>query len=330
MSNLTKNLSVAAVLTATTNALAIAQTAPLPEPKAQQMTDAYYSAFGDNHSRAVHAKGILFEGTFTPDPAARSITKAKLFALSTAAVLGRFSNFTGIPTIPDNIGDATPRGLALKFTVPGDSEVDIVMHSFDGFPVKTAAEFAQLLVAIGASGKDAPKPTPLDKYLASHPIAKTFLTTQKSPPVSFATTSFFGVNSLKFTNEQGQPTYIRYRVMPVAGEQYLDAAALKTKDANYLQSDIKERLAKGPVSFIWYAQIAEKGDIIDDPSIAWPTTRKLVKLGTVTITGLVPDEASADRKTLFLPGNLPDGMQTADRMLDVRNAAYPLSFRHRQ
>jgi hypothetical protein len=53
--------------------------------------------------------------------------------------------------------------------------------------------------------------------------------------------------------------------MPVAGEQYLDAAALETKDANYLQSDIKERLAKGPVSFIWYAQIAEKGDIIDDP-----------------------------------------------------------------
>jgi hypothetical protein len=31
-----------------------------------------------------------------------------------------------------------------------------------------------------------------------------------------------------------------------------------------------------------------------------------------------------------LPGNLPDGMQTADRMLDVHNAAYPLSFRHRQ
>jgi catalase len=115
MINSTTTLSVAAVLTATTNALAIAQ-APLPEPKAQQMTDAYYSAFGDNHSRAVHAKGIMFEGTFTPDLAARSVTKAKLFALSTAAMLGRFSNFTGIPTIPDNVGDATPRGLALKFT----------------------------------------------------------------------------------------------------------------------------------------------------------------------------------------------------------------------
>jgi catalase len=329
MSNLPKSLFVAAVLTAT-NVLAIAQTAPLHEPKAQQMTDAYYSAFGDNHSRAVHAKGILFEGTFTPDPSARSITKAKLFALSTAAVVGRFSDFTGIPTIPDNIGDANPRGLALKFYVPGDSEVDIVMHSFDGFPVKTAAEFAQLLVAIGASGKDVPKPTALDKFLATHPIAKTFLTTQKPPPVSYATTAFFGVNSLKFTNAEGESTYVRYRVMPVAGEHYLDAAALKTKDANYLQSEIKQRLAKGPASFIWYAQIAENGDIVDDPSIAWSTSRKLVKLGTVTITGLVPDEASADRETLFLPGNLPDGMQVADPMLNVRNAAYPLSFRHRQ
>ena len=48
------------------------------------------------------------------------------------------------------------------------------------------------------------------------------------------------------------------------------------------------------------------------------------------IPRFMTDEASADRKTLFLPGNLPDGMQTADRMLDVRNAAYPLSFRHRQ
>ena len=245
-------------------------------------------------------------------------------------MLGAFPNFTGIPTIPDNIGDATPRGLALKFTVPGDSEIDIVMHSFDGFPVKTAAEFAQLLVAIGDSGKDAPKPTPLDEYLAGHPIAKTFLTTQKPPPVSFATTAFFGVNSLEFINVQGQSTHVRYRVMPVAGEQYLDTVALESKDANYLESEIKETLAKGPAGFVWYAQIAEAGDLIDDPSIAWPTARKLVKLGTVTITALVPDQASGDRKTLFLPGNLPDGMQTADRMLDVRNASYPLSFRHRQ
>jgi catalase len=53
-------------------------------PTGQQMTDAMYAAFGDNHSRAVHAKGTMVEGTFTPDPAARSLSKAKLFMVPTA------------------------------------------------------------------------------------------------------------------------------------------------------------------------------------------------------------------------------------------------------
>ena len=301
-----------------------------PTPTGQQMTNAMYTAFGDNHSRAVHAKGILMQGTFTPDPAARSITKAKLFTSQETTVLARFSDFTGIPTIPDNTMDANPRGMAVKFNVPDDSEVDVVMHSFDGFPTRTSAEFRELLIAVGTSGKGVPKPTSLDTFLASHPIAKTFLTTQKEPPVSYATTAFFGVNSFKFTNSQGQSTYVRYRFVPEAGEHYLDAAALTTKDANYLQTEIKERLDKEPVTFIWYAQVAGPGDVIDDPSIAWPATRTLVRLGVVTITGLVPDQASADKKTLFLPGNLPDGMEAADPMIQVRMEAYPISYRHRQ
>jgi hypothetical protein len=199
MRNVTETLFIVGTCGAFT-VLAIVQA-----PTGQQITDAMYAAFGDNHSRAVHAKGTMVEGTFTPDPAARSLSKAKLFTLSTAKVLGRFSDFTGIPTIPDNIEGASPRGMAVKFSVPGESEVDVVMHNFNGFPTRTSAEFRELLLAVGASGKNAPKPTPLDTFLASHPIAKTFLTTQKSPE-SFATSAFFGVNSIKFTNAQGQPT----------------------------------------------------------------------------------------------------------------------------
>ncbi len=51
-----------------------------------------YTAFGDPRFRAAHAKGILMEGTFTPDPTDRSLTKAKLFTLSNAKALARFSN----------------------------------------------------------------------------------------------------------------------------------------------------------------------------------------------------------------------------------------------
>jgi catalase len=317
------------VVTAFAGLLSLGAGQQPPTPTGQQMNNAFHGAFGDNHSRAVHAKGTLVQGTFTPAPDARAITKAKLFTLANGKVLARFSNFTGIPTIPDNIPDANPRGLGVKFYVPDAAEVDVVMHSFDGFPAHSSAEFRELLLAVGASGKDAPKPTPLDAFLASHPIAKTFLTTQKTP-ASYATAAFYGVNSLKFTDASGRSSFVRYRFVPEAGEQDLDAAALKTRDSNYLQTEILQRLGKGPVRFTWYAQIAEQGDAIEDPAVAWPANRKLVKLGVVTLTGVVPNEAAADKKTLFLPGNLPDGMEAADPMIPVRNESYPLSYRHRQ
>jgi catalase len=299
------------------------------QPKPQAMVDAMHAAFGDNHSRAVHAKGIIVTGTFAPDPAAQKLSKANLFAAGQIPVIARFSNFTGIPTIPDNIGDANPRGFAVKFLPPGETEMDVVAHSFNGFPTKNAEEFRQLLLAVAASGKDAPHPNAIEKFLATHPVAKTFFTTQKPPPVSYATTAFFGVNAFKFTDTAGHSLFVRYRFVPVAGEHYLDAATAKAKGADYLQPELTQRLAKGPVSFDWYAQIAQKGDVIDNPSVAWPETRKLVKLGTVTITA-VADQAKEDHKLLFLPANLPDGIDAADPMLLVRNGAYPLSYRHRQ
>ncbi len=91
-----------------------------------------------------------------------------------------------------------------------------------------------------------------------------------------------------------------------------------------------QRLAKGPVAFDWYAQIAEAGDIIGDPSIAWPESRRLVKLGAVRLDRLAPDPAAADKATMFRPLNVPDGIAPADPMLGIRQAAYPVSFQHRQ
>ena len=153
------------------------------------------------------------------------------------------------------------------------------------------------------------------------------LTSQKSPE-SFATSTYFGVNAFKFTNT-GRANFVRYRLAPVAGEHYLDAAALRAKSAGFLQKDIVRRLAKGPISFDWFAQVASKGDAIDDPSVAWPDSRKLVKLGTITLE-LVIAGRDSDHKLLFLPANTPDGIEAADPMLGIRNGAYPISFNHRQ
>ncbi len=288
-----------------------------------------HGAFGEHHARAVHAKGIVLTGSFVPSPGARTLSKAPLF-LKPTPVIVRFSDFTGIPTIPDNIGDASPRGLAIKFGTVDDAQLDIVSHGFNGFPVKTAAEFGELFRAIAASGPTAAKPTKLDAFLGSHPRAKTFLTTQSPPPVSYATQPYFGVSTFTFTDARGHATAVRYRFVPQAGSHFLDAAAQKAQGPNYLSKEIAARAKAGPIRFDWYAQIAGAGDKLDDPSIAWPDTRKLVKLGTLTITRLGANQAALDKALMFLPNNVPDGIAVADPMIDVRSAAYPVSFSERQ
>jgi catalase len=105
---------------------------------------------------------------------------------------------------------------------------------------------------------------------------------------------------------------------------------LKSAAPDYLQTEIASRVATGKISFDWYAQIAQPGDVLDDPSVAWPESRQLVKLGTVVLTSVDTDQARTDKGLLFLPGQLPDGIEVDDPMIAMRNAAYPISFGARQ
>jgi catalase len=121
-----------------------------------ELVDDLHGAFGEHHERAVHGKGVLLQGRFMPAAKARELSRAALFAGASIPVTVRFSDFTGIPNIPDTDDLANPRGVALKFQLPDGTQTDVVTHSFNGFPVATAGEFGQLLRAIGSSGENAP------------------------------------------------------------------------------------------------------------------------------------------------------------------------------
>jgi catalase len=293
-----------------------------------QLVDALHTAFGNNHSRAVHAKGIILEGDFIPDPEAATLTTAFHLQGNNSKITVRFSDFTGIPDIPDNNGAANPRGLAIKFQSPDGKTTDIVAHSFDGFPTETSDQFRELLLAIGASGTSEAKPTALDKFLGTHPVAKRFLTSQKLP-ASFGTISYFGVNAFEFTNSKDEAHFIRYQFLPEE-EKLLTQEQFEKKDRNYLLDEIKSRIAEKPIAFKLYAQIANKGDVIGNPSIAWPADRKKVLLGTIVIKQLAPNTTLEDKALTYKPNNIPDGIKTADPMLDFRSQAYPISVKERQ
>ena len=126
------------------------------------------------------------------------------------------------------------------------------------------------------SGPGAPSPSPVQQFLGSHPAAAKFVTTPKPVPVSFATQPFFGVNAFAFTNAQGETRYGRYRIVPVAGEQYLSQEDAAKQSPNYLMDELPARLAKGEVQYRLLVQLAEQGDAVDDATAVWPDDRKVV------------------------------------------------------
>ncbi|KSV63466.1 hypothetical protein N185_36080 [Sinorhizobium sp. GW3] len=271
----------------------------------------------------------MVTGTFTPSQEARTLTKASLFTQGELSVIARFSLFAGVPDIPDTANGAAPTGLAVKVMGKDGTDYDFVTDQHNGFVVATSDEFAHFLHLVATSGPSVKHPTPLERFLDTHPVSKHFVETLTSP-ASYATATFFGINSFKFTNAEGKSAFVRYRFVPDAGEHYLKPEELKAMGPDYLQTDIVARIEKKPVRFDWYAQIAEDGDKIEDPSIPWPESRKLVRLGSFAFSGLPNDRATADKQTLFLPGTSHPGIDAADPMLIFRNHTYPISFGERQ
>jgi catalase len=281
--------------------------------------------------RPAHAKGILLSGTFTPSPDAVKLTRAPHAERSSTKVGVRFSDFAGVPNIPDNDPNASPRGFAIRFHLAEHVHTDIIGHSVDGFPAHTAEEFGQLLRAIAASGPNAPKPTPIEQFLGSHPAALAFVQTPKPFPVSFATESYFSATAYKFINREGLETYGRYRIRPESDAAYLDDAAAAKKSANYLFDEIAQRLGKGGIRMRIAVQLAAPGDPVNDSTVHWPKDRRDADFGTFEVSEIVPENDAEQRHIIFDPIPRVDGIEPSDDpLLDVRANLYLMSGRRRR
>ncbi|HEY0257735.1 MAG TPA: catalase family peroxidase [Candidatus Methylacidiphilales bacterium] len=297
----------------------------------EQLVDALVALFGSHPGfRATHAKGIVLKGDFMPSPNAASLSRAAHFQGDRIPVTVRFSNSTGLPTIPDGDPNASPRGLAIKFHLPGDAATDVLGHSFNGFPVGTAEEFLTFLRAVATTPPGAEPSDELKAFLSNHPQALAFAVTPKPAPVSFATISYFGVNAFRFINAAGDVKLGRYFIRPVAGEHYLTPETASTQPPDYLSEEIVARLSTGAAQFRLMIQIAAPGDPTHDASLSWPSDRQEVEAGLLSITETVPDSATLQRSLIFDPVRLTDGIELSDDPLPaVRSGVYSVSYRRR-
>jgi catalase len=285
--------------------------------------------------RPAHAKGMMLTGTFTPAVEAASLTRAPHIASESTPVTVRFSNSTGLPLVPDNDPNANPRGMAIRFHLAEHSHTDIVSHSTDGFPTRTGAEFLEFLKALAASDMAAPSdpanPKPIEVFLGGHPAALAFVQTPKPAPTSFAREAFFGVTAMEFINKDGVRQFGRYRIVPLAGAEHYDDAAVAKKDANYLFDELEKRVAAGPIKFKVMVQLAGVGDVVDDATIHWPEDRPLVELGTLALTAVVENNAPEQKQIIFDPIPRVDGIEPSnDPLLELRAAIYLISGRRRR
>ena len=85
---------------------------------------------------------------------------------------------------------------------------------------------------------------------------------------------------MRFTNQDSVSRYGRYRIVPDAGNDFLDDAAAAATGADYLFDELAERIAKEPIKFRVLVQLTNEEDIVDNATVHWPEDRTNVELGT--------------------------------------------------
>ena len=301
------------------------------DPLSRDTLQAFDDLFGLHPGfRPTHAKGILLSGSFTPSAGVGALTKAPHVNRPSIRIGVRFSDFGGIPTVPDYDENASPRGIAIRFYLAEHEHTDIIAHSVNAFPTRTAEEFLEFLRAIHASGPGTPKPTPVDSFLGSHPAALAFVQAPKPIPTSFAKESFYSVTAYKFINGEGVSNFGRYRIVPTERSEYLEPAEAAKRQPNFLFDEINDRIAHGPVKMRILVQVASKGEIVDDSTVHWEDQHPLVEFGVIELNALVPDEEAAQRQIIFDPIPRVDGIESSgDPLLDPRASLY-LASGHRR
>jgi catalase len=280
--------------------------------------------------RPAHAKGLMCTGTFNPSPGAGDLTRAPHATRPSTPVTVRYSDATGIPTIPDNDpARSGPRGIAIRFHLADHVHTDIVGHSTNGFPVRNGEEFREFLRAAAAAG--AGKPEAMGAFLAAHPNARRFVEAAKPIPVSYAREAFFAVTSFSFVNSDGVSRHGRFRIWPEEGTEYLSNEQAAAKSTNFLFEEIGQRMAKGPIRLGVFVQLAGDGDDVMDSSMPWPDNRPQIHFGTITLTERVNDIEPERRKIIFDPIPRVDGIGTSgDPLSEIRSDLYLLSGRRRR
>jgi catalase len=299
------------------------------DPLAEEVVDAINDVSGVHPGqRAAHARGTVVAGRFEALAAAKALTLAPHMQGGSLRATVRFSNGGGDPGIPDYATEG--RGMAVKVYLPDGLRTDMVALSLPAFFARTPDDFLEFTRARRpdpATGQ--PDMERLGAWLRAHPEAGPAIQAAVSaaPPASYATCAYNGIHTFRWVNGEAVGRFVRLRWEPESGVETLSAEDARARGATYLQDDIATRAG---AAFTLVVTLAEPGDPVDDPTVAWPDSRERVEVGRLELTG--PDtERERDGDVLvFDPTRVVEGIElSGDPILRFRPRAYSVSVERR-
>ena len=294
--------------------------------------------------RPVHVKGY---GAFGYFQTLHSMTPYTMLSFlqnpgQQVPVTVRFSFAVSNKGTPDTSRNV--RGFSTKFYLE-QGIFDLLCNHNPVFLVRDAIRFPESIKALLPSPvNNLIDPERFWSFVARAPEATHFvvrLYSDAGTVKSFRHLPGYSVNTFVWRNAQGARTYVKYRWVPLAGEQVIDrqeAARLASENPDYAGRDLYDALAKGTnVEYGLYVQLmnpqdetALPFDPLDDTKVWNERQYPLRPVGRLVLNRNPDNYKEQVEKLAFSPSNLLAGAELSDdKMLQGRANIYWDSQRRR-
>jgi catalase len=304
--------------------------AQVSQPQAQ--VDALEGLFGVHPTaRRSGAKGLCASGQFIGNEAGRGLVPSAMFSGQPVPAVVRFSLGGGNAKASDK--SRSVRGLSFEFKHANGEQWQSANVSAPVFFVSKPEQFAPFLQARSndpATGK--PNPERLKAFNEANPeTTRQGAYLAKAPiPASYGAVQYWSTNAFEVTSPRNESRFVRWQFVPEAGIKGLTEDELKSLPDDFLADELRQRLARGAVSFALQFQVAQAGDPTNDPTQVWPDDRQLITAGRLVIDKVEPAAGTDCDRMMFNPLVLPNGIKPSnDPVLLARAAPYVLSLGRR-
>lgn len=300
------------------------------EPSAEEVVGVLEKLSGVHKGlRRNHAKGFCAAGTFQANSDGGALSVSPLLSGQKIPLIARFSVAGPNPEVSDAANG--PRGMALQFQLPGGALHNMAVLNIPVFGASSVQSFLEGLQANlpdPATGK--PDPETQKAFFAGHPDAKPLVAwlATHNPPPSYAQSSYSSLHAFKFIAADKREHWVKWRFEPRDGVKSLSDAEMTAAPKDFLAARFAERLKQGPVVWDMIVTLGEPGDPLDNPSLAWPATRKEVKAGALSLDASGGDACD---EINFDPNLVSTGIEPSpdDKILAFRSLAYGVSVGRR-